>query len=49
MKAQHIGPSEAVQIHKEIQSEFSVGVHWGTYDMGSKEVSYLIKTEFSFS
>eukprot|EP01114_Cavostelium_apophysatum_P020649 TRINITY_DN6979_c0_g1_i1.p1 TRINITY_DN6979_c0_g1~~TRINITY_DN6979_c0_g1_i1.p1 ORF type:complete len:375 (-),score=23.47 TRINITY_DN6979_c0_g1_i1:43-1095(-) len=34
MKAQHIDPEEAVTIHQEIKSRFSLGVHWGTYAMG---------------
>jgi len=38
MKAQHIGPAEAVKIHQELKSQYSIGIHWGTYDMGSKEV-----------
>ncbi|PAV64823.1 hypothetical protein WR25_01051 [Diploscapter pachys] len=37
MKSQHINPREAVQVHKLIQSKFSIGIHWGTYHMGSYE------------
>ena len=25
----HVNPDEAVQIHQNVQSRFSVGVHWG--------------------
>jgi len=31
MKPQHINPEEAVQIHQDIQSKKSVGMHWGTF------------------
>lgn len=38
MKAQHIDPAEAVQIHKKVRAKQSIGIHWGTYHMGSTEV-----------
>mmetsp|Transcript_25475 Transcript_25475/g.35745 ORF Transcript_25475/g.35745 Transcript_25475/m.35745 type:complete len:368 (+) Transcript_25475:110-1213(+) len=31
MKPQHVDPEEAVMVHKDIQSKFSVGIHWGTF------------------
>ncbi|CAC5389125.1 NAPEPLD [Mytilus coruscus] len=38
MKPQHIGPEEAVQVHNEVGSKCSVGIHWGTFDgLGSHE------------
>ncbi|KAL7079415.1 hypothetical protein ACQ4LE_001446 [Meloidogyne hapla] len=37
MHPQHIDPSEAVQIHKFVNSKKSIAVHWGTYEMGSSE------------
>lgn len=37
MKAQHINPAEAVQIHRKIRSKKSFGIHWGTYKMGATE------------
>lgn len=38
MKPQHIGPEDAVKIHKEVRSKRSVGIHWGTFDgLGSHE------------
>ncbi|VDM28877.1 unnamed protein product [Toxocara canis] len=37
MKSQHINPAEAVKIHKKIGARKSIGVHWGTYEMGSNE------------
>ncbi|XP_052062643.1 N-acyl-phosphatidylethanolamine-hydrolyzing phospholipase D-like [Mytilus californianus] len=38
MKPQHIGPKEAVMVHEEVGSKFSVGIHWGTFNgLGSHE------------
>lgn len=39
MCSQHVNPADAVQIHQDIRSKFSLGIHWGTYEMGSIEVS----------
>lgn len=41
MKSQHVDPHEAVKIHELVKSNFSMGIHWGTYHMGSYEVSTL--------
>ena len=43
LAAQHVDPNDAVQLHKDIGSRKSVGVHWGTFPfaddslMGPKE------------
>lgn len=37
MKNQHCNPEEAVQIHQDIGSCKSVGIHWGTFTMGCLE------------
>jgi N-acyl-phosphatidylethanolamine-hydrolysing phospholipase D len=37
MQNQHIKPAEAVKIHNDVKATFSLGIHWGTYDMGSAE------------
>ena len=31
MKYQHVHPGEAVEIHKDIRSKKSLGIHWGTF------------------
>ena len=32
-KTYHVNEAEAVEIHKDIQSKLSVGMHWGTFDL----------------
>jgi len=41
MEFQHVDPLEAVKIHEDIQSNFSLGIHWGTFNL-SYEVSAVI-------
>ena len=31
MKSHHVNPEEAVQIHKELRTQKSVAIHWGTF------------------
>ena len=31
MKSHHVNPEEAVKIHKDLYSEYSVAMHWGTF------------------
>jgi N-acyl-phosphatidylethanolamine-hydrolysing phospholipase D len=31
MEAQHVSPTEAVQIHIDTRSKQSIGIHWGTW------------------
>ena len=33
MKYDHVHPGEAVEIHKDIQSNKSMGIHWGTFKL----------------
>jgi len=36
MKPVHINPKEAMQIHKEVHSEFSIGMHWKTFRLSDE-------------
>ena len=38
MKGQHVNEEEAVQIHLDIRSRFSVGIHWGTFRLCDEPV-----------
>lgn len=33
MKSQHINPTEAVQVHKDLGAKRSLGIHWGTFNL----------------
>lgn len=36
MKYQHVNPDEAVRIHEDIGSKFSVAIHWGTFALANE-------------
>ena len=36
--AMHVAPEQSVQIHRDVRSEHSVGVHWGTFLLGGEQV-----------
>ncbi len=33
MGPMHMNPEEAVRVHLDVRSEFSVGMHWGTFNL----------------
>ena len=39
MSNQHVDPEQALNIHKDLRSKLSFGIHWGTFPMGSTEVA----------
>ncbi|MDH3328348.1 MAG: MBL fold metallo-hydrolase [Desulfobulbaceae bacterium] len=38
MKDMHINPAEAVQIHRDIGAEYSLGIQWGTFRMTAEPI-----------
>jgi N-acyl-phosphatidylethanolamine-hydrolysing phospholipase D len=36
MEGQHVSPDEAVQIHIDVQSNKSIGIHWGTWVLANE-------------
>jgi L-ascorbate metabolism protein UlaG (beta-lactamase superfamily) len=33
MKAAHVNPDEAVQVHRDVRSRLSIAIHWGTFQL----------------
>ncbi|WP_371196050.1 MBL fold metallo-hydrolase [Glaciecola sp. SC05] len=33
MQQYHVNPEEALQVHKDVNSQYSIGMHWGTFPM----------------
>jgi N-acyl-phosphatidylethanolamine-hydrolysing phospholipase D len=42
MKDQHVNPDEAVQVHRDVQSKVSVGIHWGTFELTDESLDQPI-------
>ena len=38
MSQQHVNPSEAVQIHKDLRATRSLGMHWGTFALSDESL-----------
>ena len=38
MKNMHVNPEEAVRIHKDIRSKYSLGIHWGTFPLTAEPI-----------
>jgi len=38
MSAQHVDPAEAVQIHRDLRAERSIGIHWGTFQLADESL-----------
>jgi L-ascorbate metabolism protein UlaG (beta-lactamase superfamily) len=48
MRDQHVDPKEAVDIHSDVKSKKSVGMHWGTFQLTDEAIDEpceLLKTE----
>jgi N-acyl-phosphatidylethanolamine-hydrolysing phospholipase D len=35
----HVNPPEAVQIHQDLQSRYSIAMHWGTFRLADEELA----------
>ena len=40
LKWNHVDPEQAIEIHDDIKSEITLGIHWGTFMLGARE-AYL--------
>lgn len=38
MKDMHVNPEEAVQIHEDVKSRFSLGIHWGAFQLTAEPI-----------
>ena len=37
-ESSHVNPQQAIQIHTDIQSQKSVAIHWGTFDLADEDL-----------
>jgi len=38
MKSIHVNPAEAVKIHQDVRSRYSIGNHWGTFSLTTEDM-----------
>ncbi len=38
MRGVHVDPYEAIDIHKDVQSKLSIGMHWGTFSLADEDM-----------
>ncbi|MEH6344364.1 MAG: MBL fold metallo-hydrolase [Bermanella sp.] len=38
MKPIHVNPKEAVKIHQDVSSRYSIGMHWGTFSLTTEDM-----------
>jgi N-acyl-phosphatidylethanolamine-hydrolysing phospholipase D len=38
MQAMHLNPEEAVQVHRDIRANFSLGIHWGAFPLTAEPI-----------
>jgi len=43
MKDMHVNPEEAVQIHRDVRSKHSLGIHWGTFPLTAEPIDAPLK------
>lgn len=43
LKEDHLNPQDAVNAHQDLNSDFSTGIHWGTFQLSSESLDQPIK------
>ena len=45
---QHVDPIQAVQVHQDLLSKKSLGIHWGTFKLANEVRLKKLSLELSF-